>query len=78
MHWHMLEIIGFGDQWDDPAGQEKEYSLIESFNLGKGEVLRVRLRHLFASAVAYFSVVNFIWLGAFFFSRLDLAGIVII
>ncbi|XP_068531575.1 cullin-9 isoform X2 [Anas acuta] len=36
MHWHMLEIIGFGDQWDDPAGQEKEYSLIESFNLGKG------------------------------------------
>lgn len=41
MHWHMLEIIGFGDQWDDPAGQEKEHSLIESFNLDKGEVLRV-------------------------------------
>ncbi|XP_038032978.2 cullin-9 isoform X2 [Anas platyrhynchos] len=36
MHWHMLEIIGFGDQWDDPDGQEKEYSLIESFNLDKG------------------------------------------
>uniref|UniRef100_A0A8B9ENK1 Cullin 9 n=1 Tax=Anser cygnoides TaxID=8845 RepID=A0A8B9ENK1_ANSCY len=39
MHWHMLEIIGFGDQRDDPAGQEKEYNLIESFNLDKGEVL---------------------------------------
>ncbi|XP_075003567.1 cullin-9 isoform X11 [Calonectris borealis] len=33
MHWHMLEIIGFGDQWEDPATQEKEYSLIESFNV---------------------------------------------
>ncbi|XP_075352814.1 cullin-9 isoform X3 [Mycteria americana] len=33
MRWHMLEIIGFGDQWEDPAAQEKEYSLIESFNL---------------------------------------------
>ncbi|XP_010576169.1 PREDICTED: cullin-9-like [Haliaeetus leucocephalus] len=33
MHWHMLEIIGFGDQWEDLAAQEKEYSLIESFNL---------------------------------------------
>ncbi|XP_035178943.1 cullin-9-like isoform X4 [Oxyura jamaicensis] len=35
MHWHMLEIIGFGDQRDDSAGQEKEYSLIESFNLDR-------------------------------------------
>ncbi|XP_071661929.1 cullin-9 isoform X4 [Patagioenas fasciata] len=33
MHWHMLEIIGFGDQWEDPATQEKERSLIESSNL---------------------------------------------
>ncbi|XP_074898434.1 cullin-9-like isoform X3 [Buteo buteo] len=33
MHWHTLEIIGFGDQWEDLAAQEKEYSLIESFNL---------------------------------------------
>uniref|UniRef100_A0A663MUJ5 Cullin 9 n=1 Tax=Athene cunicularia TaxID=194338 RepID=A0A663MUJ5_ATHCN len=27
MRWHMLEIIGFGDQWEDHAAQEKEYSL---------------------------------------------------
>ncbi|XP_074434836.1 cullin-9-like isoform X2 [Larus michahellis] len=33
MRWHMLEIIGFGDQWEDPATQEKEYSLIENVNL---------------------------------------------
>ncbi|XP_009318502.1 PREDICTED: cullin-9-like, partial [Pygoscelis adeliae] len=33
MRWHMLEIIGFGDQWEDLAAQEKEYSLIESFKL---------------------------------------------
>ncbi|XP_068797000.1 cullin-9 isoform X3 [Struthio camelus] len=33
VRWHMLEIIGFGDQREDPAGQEKVYSLIESFNL---------------------------------------------
>ncbi|XP_040467665.1 cullin-9 isoform X6 [Falco naumanni] len=33
MRWHMLEIIGFGDQWGDPAAQEKAYSLSESFNL---------------------------------------------
>ncbi|XP_064915017.1 cullin-9 isoform X16 [Columba livia] len=33
MRWHMLEIIGFGDQWEDPAAQEKERSLIESSNL---------------------------------------------
>ncbi|XP_069706420.1 cullin-9-like isoform X3 [Phaenicophaeus curvirostris] len=32
-HWHMLEIISFGDQWEDIAAQEKEHSLIESFNL---------------------------------------------
>ncbi|KAI6071544.1 Cullin-9 isoform X3 [Aix galericulata] len=45
MHWHMLEIIGFGDQWDDAAGQEKEYSLIESFNLEKvGEDKREKSR----------------------------------
>ncbi|OPJ81659.1 cullin-9 [Patagioenas fasciata monilis] len=36
MHWHMLEIIGFGDQWEDPATQEKERSLIESSNLDTG------------------------------------------
>uniref|UniRef100_G3UU26 Uncharacterized protein n=1 Tax=Meleagris gallopavo TaxID=9103 RepID=G3UU26_MELGA len=24
MHWHMLEIIGFGEERDDPGGQEKE------------------------------------------------------
>ncbi|XP_074944628.1 cullin-9-like isoform X1 [Phalacrocorax aristotelis] len=34
MPWHVLEIIGFGDQWEDPVAQEKEYSRIESFNLG--------------------------------------------
>lgn len=78
MHWHMLEIIGFGDQRDDPAGQEKEYNLIESFNLDKGEVLHVWMYHLFASAKVYFSVVNFMWLGIFCISRLDLASIVII
>ncbi|XP_067148797.1 cullin-9 isoform X10 [Apteryx mantelli] len=33
VRWHMLEIIGFGDQREEPAGQEKVYSLIESFNL---------------------------------------------
>ncbi|XP_053917686.1 cullin-9 [Cuculus canorus] len=33
VHWHVLEIIGFGDKWEDLAAQEKEYSLIESFNL---------------------------------------------
>ncbi|XP_075269404.1 cullin-9 isoform X4 [Opisthocomus hoazin] len=33
MCWHMLEIIGFGDQWEEPAAQEKEYSPIESFKL---------------------------------------------
>ncbi|KAM9273170.1 cullin-9 isoform 6-T6 [Cariama cristata] len=33
MRWHMLEIIGFGDQWEEPAAQKKEYSLTESFNL---------------------------------------------
>ncbi|XP_074753707.1 cullin-9-like [Athene noctua] len=33
MRWHMLEIIGFGDQWEDHAAQEKEYSLVESFNI---------------------------------------------
>ncbi|KFW92540.1 Cullin-9, partial [Phalacrocorax carbo] len=26
MPWHVLEIIGFGDQWEDPVAQEKEYS----------------------------------------------------
>ncbi|XP_065489009.1 cullin-9-like isoform X7 [Caloenas nicobarica] len=33
VHRHMLEIICFGDQWEDPAAQEKECSLIESSNL---------------------------------------------
>ncbi|XP_014817868.1 PREDICTED: cullin-9-like [Calidris pugnax] len=33
MRWHMLEIIDFGDQWEDAAAQEKEYSLIENVNL---------------------------------------------
>ncbi|XP_068865346.1 cullin-9-like isoform X2 [Aphelocoma coerulescens] len=33
MRWHILEIIGFGDQWEDPAAQEKEYSVRKSFNL---------------------------------------------
>lgn len=39
MRWHMLEIIGFGDQWEDPAAQEKERSLIESSNLDTGETM---------------------------------------
>ncbi|XP_017690827.1 PREDICTED: cullin-9 [Lepidothrix coronata] len=33
MRWQILEIIGFGDWWEDPAAQEKEYSPIKSFNL---------------------------------------------
>ncbi|XP_062427383.1 cullin-9-like isoform X3 [Rhea pennata] len=33
VRWHVLEIIGFGDQREEPAGQEKVYSLIEGFNL---------------------------------------------
>ncbi|XP_062346714.1 cullin-9-like [Cinclus cinclus] len=33
MHWHILEIVGFGDQWRDPAAQEKEYSGRKCFNL---------------------------------------------
>lgn len=42
MRWHVLEIIGFGDQWEDSAAQEKEYSVRKSFNLETGEmVLRV-------------------------------------
>lgn len=40
MQWHMLEIIGFGEEWDDPGGLEKECNLIEGFNLDEGEVLR--------------------------------------
>lgn len=66
MRWHMLEIIGFGDQWEDPAAQEKEYSLIESFNLDTGEIMccmRVAVSSLSDSAVAYFWVVNFVWLS---------------
>ncbi|OXB55188.1 hypothetical protein ASZ78_016324 [Callipepla squamata] len=35
MRWHMLEIIGFGEERGDPGGQEKECNLIESFNLDK-------------------------------------------
>ncbi|XP_048791420.1 cullin-9-like [Lagopus muta] len=35
MHWHMLEIIGFGEERDDPGGQEKDCNLRESFNLDK-------------------------------------------
>nr|XP_030124795.3 cullin-9 isoform X2 [Taeniopygia guttata] len=31
VHWHILEIIGFGDQWEDPAAQEKECSVRKSF-----------------------------------------------
>ncbi|XP_051469586.1 cullin-9-like isoform X2 [Apus apus] len=33
IRWHMLEIIGFGDQGEDPAAQKKEYSLIKSLNV---------------------------------------------
>ncbi|XP_033369216.1 cullin-9-like [Parus major] len=33
MRWQILEIIGFGDQWEDPAAQKKEYSVRKSFNL---------------------------------------------
>lgn len=39
MRWHILEIIGFGDQWEDPAAQEKEYSVRKSFNLDTGEIV---------------------------------------
>ncbi|OXB82875.1 UNVERIFIED_CONTAM: hypothetical protein H355_010445 [Colinus virginianus] len=35
MRWHMLEIIGFGEERGDPGGQEKECNLIESFDLDK-------------------------------------------
>ncbi|XP_061845074.1 cullin-9 isoform X3 [Colius striatus] len=33
VHWHMLEIIGSGGQWEDPAAQEKEQSPSESFKV---------------------------------------------
>ncbi|XP_066172796.1 cullin-9-like [Sylvia atricapilla] len=33
MRWHILEIIGFVDQREDPAAQEKEYSVRKSFNV---------------------------------------------
>lgn len=77
MHWHMLEIIGFGEERDDPGGQEKDCNLGESFNLDKGKVLHclcVSVSSLFDSAMACFSVVSFIWVGVYFFSRLNLAG----
>ncbi|XP_063247771.1 cullin-9-like isoform X2 [Prinia subflava] len=32
MRWHILEIVDFGDQWEDPA-QEKENSVRKSFNV---------------------------------------------
>jgi len=57
MCWHMLEIIGFGDQWEEPAAQEKEYSPIESFKLDTGEIMScmcVAVSSLSDSAVAYF------------------------
>ena len=57
MHWHVLEIVGFGDEWEDPAAQEKEHSLIESFNLDTGEIMYcmcVAVPSLSDSAVAYF------------------------
>lgn len=75
----MLEIIGFAEERDDPGGQEKECDLIESFNPDRGEVLHcicVSISSLFDSAMAHFSVVNFIWLGVFFFSRLNLEGFI--
>ncbi|XP_066033732.1 cullin-9 isoform X2 [Chamaea fasciata] len=33
MRWDILEIIGFGEQREDPAAQEKEYSVRKSFTL---------------------------------------------
>ncbi|OWK53581.1 Cullin-9 [Lonchura striata] len=33
VHWHILEIIGFGDQWEDPAAQVKECSVRKSFTV---------------------------------------------
>ncbi|XP_057876139.1 cullin-9-like isoform X2 [Melospiza georgiana] len=33
VRWHILEILGFGDQWEDPAAQEKESSVRKSFSL---------------------------------------------
>ncbi|XP_064565638.1 cullin-9-like isoform X2 [Zonotrichia leucophrys gambelii] len=33
VRWHILEIVGFGDQWEDPAAQEKESSVRKSFSL---------------------------------------------
>lgn len=48
MRWDILEIIGFGDQWEDPAAQEKEYSVRKSFNLDTGEiVMRVHIISFF-------------------------------
>lgn len=57
MRWHMLEIVGFEDQWEDSAAQEKQYSLIESFNLDTGEIMCctcVAVSALSDSAVACF------------------------
>ncbi|KAM3674730.1 cullin-9 [Ammospiza maritima maritima] len=33
VRWHILEIVGFGDQWEVPAAQEKESSVRKSFSL---------------------------------------------
>ncbi|XP_071277556.1 cullin-9 [Agelaius tricolor] len=33
VRWHILEIVGFGEQWEDPAAQEKECSVRKSFSL---------------------------------------------
>ncbi|XP_071596104.1 cullin-9 isoform X4 [Heliangelus exortis] len=35
VRFHMLEIVDFGEQWEDPAPQKKENGLIESFNLDR-------------------------------------------
>lgn len=39
VRWHILEIVGFGNQWEDPAAQEKEYSVTKCFNVDTGEVV---------------------------------------
>lgn len=39
VRWHILEIVGFGDQWEDPAAQEKECSVRKSFSLDTGEIV---------------------------------------
>lgn len=38
VHWHMIEIIGSGEQNEEDAAQEKVSSLTENLKLPTGEI----------------------------------------